>query len=144
MRILSLIVALALSSCAAEGEESSSEDTVAAPEAGATPEIEPPSDTDISVSESGWLTVGNDGAVQTTFFDADGRYRDLRNGEPFAEGSWEQRPDGRVCFEPDSGRGDCWETDKADENGEASATNGDGKVVAIKQITYLAPPQEEE
>lgn len=140
---LAILTALALAGCADNAEDSATANSDPAPEAGATPETTPSPDTDITVAESGWLTVGTDGAVQTTFFDPDGRYRDLRNGEPFGEGAWEQRPDGKVCFEPDSGRGACWETDQADENGEAKATNGDGKSIVIKQITYLAPPEVE-
>ncbi|EAQ28775.1 hypothetical protein NAP1_14288 [Erythrobacter sp. NAP1] len=98
----------------------------------------------LAVTDSGWLTVGTDGAVQTTFFDEGGRYRDLRNGAPFAQGSWEQRPDGTICFEPDSGLGACWETEAEDENGLVIATNGDGKSIEIKRVTYLPPPAEEE
>ncbi|MHA7820848.1 MAG: hypothetical protein ACX930_14470 [Erythrobacter sp.] len=137
------VAALALAGCTAAEEEGSSGGGDAGSEAGATPEPTPTRDTDIAVSESGWLTVGTDGAVQTTFFDADGRYRDLRNGELFGEGNWQQRPDGKVCFEPDSGRGACWETDAADENGEANATDGDGKTITIKRITYVAPPEDQ-
>ncbi len=99
---------------------------------------------DVAVSETGWLTVGTDGAVQTTFFDAGGRYRDLRNGALLAEGMWEQRPDGTVCFEPDAGLGACWETGSEDETGTVIATNGDGKRIEIKRVTYLAPPAPEE
>lgn len=142
-KLIAATALLALAACAEQVEEGADESAAATPEAGATPSDEPSADTDIKVAESGWLTVGSDGAVQTTFFDADGRYRDLRNGEPFGTGSWEQRPDGKVCFEPDSGRGACWKTGKADENGEASATNDDGKRITIKQITYIAPPETE-
>lgn len=140
---LAIVSALALAGCAETSNEDSTESAADTPEAAATPDESSTEDTDIAVSESGWLTVGTDGAVQQTYFDPDGRYRDLRNGEPFGEGAWEQRPDGKVCFEPDSGRGDCWETAKADESGEASATNGEGKTITIKQITYLPPPEAE-
>ena len=90
-------------------------------------------------AESGWLTIGTDGAVQTTFLDTGARYRDFRNSELLAEGTWEVREDGALCFEPDAGRGDCWEIGAADENGAAVATNSDGKVIEIKRVTYLPP-----
>ena len=98
---------------------------------------------DITFVESGWLTVGTDGAVQTTFFDAGGRYRDYRNGDLFASGTWQQRPDGRLCFEPESGRGACWSFSKPDENGDVTATNADGKAIEIKRVTYVAPTEDE-
>ncbi|MEM7779518.1 MAG: hypothetical protein AAF697_03890 [Pseudomonadota bacterium] len=97
----------------------------------------------ISVSGTGWLTVGSDGAVQTTFFDVDGRYRDLRNGSLFAGGTWEQRGDGTICFEPDAGLGACWKPGSADENGTAIATNSESKSIAIKQVTFIAAPADE-
>lgn len=97
----------------------------------------------IAMAETGWLTVSEDGAVQTTFFDAGGRYRDFRNGEPMGEGNWEQRPDGLLCFEPDEGSGACWETDKTDEDGSAIVTNEDGARVEIKRVTYVPPETDE-
>lgn len=98
----------------------------------------------LAVADSAWLTVGTDGAVQTTFFDEGGRYRDLRNGQLFAQGAWEQRPDGTICFEPDTGFGACWQTEAEDENGTVIATNSDGKAIEIKRVTYIAPPVQEE
>ncbi|MGJ8598287.1 hypothetical protein, partial [Sulfitobacter sp.] len=71
----------------------------------------------IAMGGTGWLTIGNDGAVQTTFLDSDGRFRDFRNGELLAEGNWERMPDERLCFEPDAGRGDCWEVEAPDADG---------------------------
>ena len=135
--------ALAMSACATEPSDdpSGSED---AAESGSASSQSERSGQDVAVSETGWLTVGTDGAVQTTFFDAGGRYRDLRNGALMAEGMWEQRPDGTVCFEPDAGIGACWETGSEDETGTVIATNGDGKRIEIKRVTYLAPPAPEE
>jgi len=95
-----------------------------------------------ALAGTGWLTIGGDGAVQTTYFDPEGRYRDFRNGELLGEGDWERGPEGRVCFEPDAGRGACWTTSEIDEDGEASATDGEGRTIAIKRVTYL--PQEPE
>ena len=96
--------------------------------------------TPMQLAETGWLTVGKDGAVQTTFFDPDGRYRDLRNGEEVAGGRWERRADGRVCFEPDVGLGACWETGDEDATGSIIATDTDGTSIALRRVTYIAPP----
>lgn len=137
--LLAVSPALALAACspASDGADASEADAASGEAAAQAPSALP-------LSESGWLTVGSDGAVQTTFFDANGRYRDLRNGVELAGGSWEQRTDGTICFEPDAGLGACWETMAPDENGTAIATNADGKSIAIKQVTYIAPPQSED
>lgn len=91
----------------------------------------------IAMVQTGWLTVGSDGAVQTTFFDADGRYRDYRNGEAIGSGGWSRRADNRLCLEPDQGLGDCWETGPLASDGTAIATNSDGMQIEIRQVTYL-------
>jgi hypothetical protein len=92
------------------------------------------------MADTAWLSVGSDGAVQTTFFDPDGRYRDLRNGQPMDAGTWQQRPDGSICFTPDTGLGDCWNHGKLEEDGSTVVTSASGKRVEIRQITYAGPP----
>ena len=140
---LALLASLALTACD-DGSGGGSADALTGGSE-ATPAAEETPDTvSLPVAESGWLTVGADGAVQTTFFDAGGRYRDLRNGEPFAQGKWEQRPDGKICFEPDEGAGACWTTAPPDDNGEVIATDEDGMAIVIKRITYVAPPSDDE
>lgn len=93
-------------------------------------------------ADTAWLSVGRDGSVQTTFLDAGGRYRDFRNGEAADSGSWEQRPDGSICFAPDAGLGACWATETSENDGTAIVVNETGTRVAIKRITYTAPPVE--
>ncbi|MAY20346.1 MAG: hypothetical protein CL955_06985 [Erythrobacteraceae bacterium] len=140
---LALFAPLALAACDESGSSGAADALSGSSEA--TPEAQETPDTvSLPVAESGWLTVGADGAVQTTFFDAGGRFRDLRNGEPFAQGKWEQRPDGKICFEPDEGAGACWTTAPPDDNGEVIATDEDGMAIALKRITYVAPPSDEE
>lgn len=134
-----LLLAAALTACAPEGGDAST-DAVAGEQGDTTQDA--PSST-LVLSETGWLTVGSDGAVQTTFFDANGRYRDLRNGQLVAGGQWELRPPRTVCFEPDSGVGACWETGALDADGSATVTNGDGKAIEIKRVTYIAAPAED-
>lgn len=97
----------------------------------------------LAVAETGWLSVGRDGSVQTTFFDTGGRYRDYRNGEPSGQGSWTQLPGGSICFVPETGLGACWETGTPGEDGSVIVTNQDDKRVEIKRITYTAPESDE-
>ena len=139
LAVPALTLALTLAGCT--GEPADGGGTSALSES-PTPEAAP-SSSELAVAQTGWLSIGADGAVQTTFFDADGRYRDLRNGEPFAQGGWEQRPDGSICFEPDEGAGACWMTGAPDAAGEIIVTSTDGKAIAIRRITYMAPTGDE-
>lgn len=90
-------------------------------------------------ARSAWLTIGVDGAVQTTFFDIEGRYRDLRNGALVAEGGWEERPEGTICFDPDTGRGGCWTITATEDDSTLIATNEQDKRVELKQLAYIPP-----
>lgn len=140
---LALLAVLALSGCS-DGTDSSAAES-AAPDASAEEIADSEggkSEEPIAMAESGWLTVGNDGAVQTTFLDADGRYRDYRNNELLAQGTWQERSDGELCFEPDAGIGACWEISTPNKNGATIATDGDGKSIEIKRVTYIAPPED--
>ncbi|MEP0392809.1 MAG: hypothetical protein ABJ205_08005 [Erythrobacter sp.] len=104
---------------------------------GDAPQAEP-----MLMADTGWLSVGSDGSVQTTFLDTGGRYRDFRNGTALDTGDWEQRPDGSLCFTPDGGQGGCWTPDTPGEDGSIIVTSTDGKRVEIKRITYTPPPVE--
>ena len=133
--------ALILSACESP-EAAGGGESVTATEEGGDAE-QSGSGEEIVFSETGWLTVGADGAVQTTFIDPDGRYRDLRNGEQVAAGMWEQRRDGALCFEPDQGVGACWEPGNLEDDGSVIVTNGDGKNVEIKEVTYIPPADDD-
>lgn len=133
-----LAAAISLSACADNGG-SGGTDTIAAVESEPA-EQEPISR--IVLSQTAWLSVSEDGAVLTTFLDPNGRYRDLRNGEPAFEGDWSERPDGKLCFTPDAGLGGCWSIGAPGDNGEARATNADGRAILLKRISY-APPMRE-
>ncbi len=126
------------SPAAAAGESASAEGS------GADGESEEEASAGLVFTESGWLTVGADGGVQTTFIDAGGRYRDLRNGEQVAEGKWQERPDGSLCFEPDAGFGACWEIEPLEDDGTAIAVNGEGKRIEIKRVSYIGPEASED
>ena len=136
------LVLSGLAACAPTEEDGAgvaSAETAEAPESVA----ENPSEA-ILMADTAWLSVGSDGSVQTTFLDPGGRYRDFRNGIAADTGSWEARPDGAVCFNPDDGRGDCWTSSAFESDGSAIITSADGKRVELKRITYVAPPADEE
>lgn len=137
---VSPIAALALltvASCAPadDGSEGSSDAQASEVEDGASASANEA----VLVANTAWLSVGEDGSVLTTFLDPDGGYRDGRNGTMADSGRWEQRPDGAICFVPVTGTGDCWTAEALDEDGATIVTNGDGKRVEIKRITYTAP-----
>jgi hypothetical protein len=136
------LVLLGLAACA-PAEDAGAGDSV--PEAAEAQDnvAENPSEA-ILMADTAWLSVGSDGSVQTTFLDPGGRYRDFRNGVAADTGSWEGRPDGTVCLNPDEGRGDCWTSSAFNEDGSALVTSADGKRVELKRITYIAPPADEE
>ena len=149
--LLLALAALSLSACEAQtGDESGglADNAPAAETAAPEADEDGRESADIATAESGWLTVGIDGAVQTTFLDSGGRYRDFRNGELNAEGGWHRRPDGRLCFEPDEGLPACWQIEPSDTgaNGdsEAIAEDEDGKRVVIRRISYVGPPAEDD
>lgn len=133
---MGLAAPLALVACADSGG-SGGGDEIAAVEGNAPAEPEPTSR--VVLTETAWLSVSEDGAVFTTFLDPDGRYRDLRNGEPAYAGDWSERPDGKLCFTPDAGQGGCWAIGAPGDGGEMRATNSDGRAITLKRITY-APP----
>ena len=92
------------------------------------------------MSGTAWRTVGEDGAILSTFLDADGRFRDFRNGDPMQEGSWDQPQEGRLCFTPEAEDrlGECWTLGKLRKNGEMRATSDTGLEIKLRQIAYVA------
>ena len=90
-----------------------------------------------------WRAVAADGARYTTYLDADGTYRDLRNGDPWQTGSWTYsvvERDKRLCFipEPDSGIERCWEPGRM-SGGKMKATNDDGVSIELERVDYRPP-----
>ena len=129
---------LMMASCATEGTSPNGTASPEATESEASPAER------IVMAETAWLSVSQDGAVFTTFLDPDGRYRDLRNGEPAFEGAWAENPDGELCFTPDSGLGGCWRTGAPDDDGTMRARDDRGRDIVLKRITYLPPPAPED
>lgn len=143
IRLLVPLGILALVACApaedgsgdAEAAEEQGESAAAASESPAEPML---------MADTGWLSVGSDGSVQTTFLDTGGRYRDFRNGIAMDTGGWERRTDGSVCFAPDAGQDQCWTAGRPDKDGSIIVKSSDGKRVEIKPITYTPPPADED
>lgn len=110
-------------------------------EAPSEPKAEQDSSERIAMAETGWLTIGRNGAVYTTQFDADGSYRDYRNGEFLQSGSWRRREDGLLCFTPSAQErfGACWETQGLEDDGTMRALDADGGAIELRRVTYLPP-----
>ncbi len=97
-----------------------------------------------AMAQTGWRVLGEDGAVYTTMFDADGTYRDFKNGEALQSGSWEERKDGQLCFTPEAEDriGECWEIGMVGGDAMMQVTSDAGKTIELRQVTYIAPAEE--
>lgn len=93
-------------------------------------------------SGTAWRAVAADGARYTTYLDTGGRYRDLRNGDPWQEGSWSIAEAGKrqICFLPDgeAGRQTCWQPDEM-EGRRLYLGNGAGRRIELRQVEYVPP-----
>lgn len=98
----------------------------------------------ISMSETAWLTVSSEGFVHTTFIDADGSYRDYRQGTLLFTGDWRENPEGELCFSPEEGAGECWSFTRPEKDGTMRIRDGDGREIMLKRITYTPPADTEE
>ena len=131
MRIATgLLATLALAGCAPEGDSGSDSPS---PAQASSPEPAEEERDSITLAESGWLVVGEDGAVYTTMLDPEGSYRDFRNGEPFQSGEWERREAGEVCFSPseDGKAGDCWTLGELERDNTVRATDSEDRAVEL-------------
>lgn len=149
IRFLASLAILALAGCAPDdagsGGSSEAEASEAPGDAGAGEETGGTATPSLPMlaANTGWLSVGADGSVQTTFLDADGRYRDFRNGVAADTGSWERRPAGTFCMHPDAGKSACWTDDRPDKDGSIMVISDDGRRVELKPIAYNAPIDDE-
>lgn len=158
IRITALIsISLLLAACAAPESE---EDASTVGEEGAETPPSPAVSGSIPDEMGGtaWRTSTESGARLATYLDADGTYRDLRNGDPYGTGSWVYTDGARgklLCFTPsaetDTGseggetatpQETCWETSRVRE-GKMVVTGPGGKRVELTSIAY-APASSEE
>lgn len=133
--------ALAVVACAPAEEGGSAEVEPPAANESSGDASDAPISNDMAMAETGWLTVGEDGAVYTTFLDSGGTYRDFRNGALEQSGTWERREDGRLCFLPEgaSASDACWRIGKLEDDGSMRVTNGDDRTIEVKRVSYRAP-----
>lgn len=139
--LLALTAACAPQETTGSGEE--------APEAGdaATPAADA-SEAPDRMSETAWRTQAEDGARFVTYLDADGTYRDMRNGDPWQQGAWNyaEGPDGKeICFRPDHEDGveRCWLPGRT-KDGTLVVTGPEGLRIELERAEYQAPEAVEE
>lgn len=140
-----LFGSLLLSACSDGAEQSA---PLATPQqaalAGDTEEAEPAAEAPPlpnEFSRTAWRVRGESGALYTTFLDPGGRYRDLRNGDPWQLGAWEYDEEDRICFTPDaeSGLGQCWNPERMDEGGRMIVTSASGRRIRLESVEYRQP-----
>ncbi|WP_427964256.1 hypothetical protein [Altererythrobacter sp.] len=137
-------ISLALAACnppADSGGVAAEQSATPEPSGTATSSAKP-----VTMAETGWLVVGRDGSILTTYLDADDTYRDLRNGQPLQTGQWTRSNDGELCFTPDAEdrAGDCWTLGKPGDDGTLRATDTAGLEIELRQIPYQAPETKEQ
>ena len=112
-------------------------------------------------ARTAWRVEDEDGARYTTFLDDGGRYRDLRNGDPWHSGSWEVDAENQLCLTPDTddetgsegaaetaqepseGPRSCWNPRGMDGDGGMIVQASSGKRVRLQQVDYRAPDAED-
>uniref|UniRef100_UPI0035C851FC hypothetical protein n=1 Tax=Qipengyuania sp. TaxID=2004515 RepID=UPI0035C851FC len=122
-----------IAGCAPGDPRAAPSDSAADPatEAGAEAMAEAPADKPSRIPDdltgTAWRASGADGGSYTTFLDADGRYRDVKNGEPFHDGAWDRRADGSICFLPDGTEAQrrCWTPDGMTDEGNMVVVGGE-------------------
>ena len=101
-----------------------------------------------SFAETAWLVRSEDGARFVTHFDADGTYRDFRNGDPYQQGEWSyaEGPQGKqLCFAPQAENGveRCWVPGRI-RGDIMEATGPGGRRIELQRAQYEAPEDEGE
>lgn len=141
---LGALAPLALGGCSGtQGDEppaTDGEEIAATASASASPSGEPAPE---AFAATAWRALAADGARYTTYLDADGTYRDLRNGDPWQTGSWrylDAERDRRLCFMPadENGIERCWEPGRM--TGETLRAKSDhGLTIELERVEYQPP-----
>jgi hypothetical protein len=119
--VLIAMLAGALAGCGDAAEESA--DTATAETAEATAEATPTS------WAGNYEVTMADGTKFTSMLNADGTYQDLdADGKTTESGAWEEREDGKVCFDSEGGDAKviCFTAGEAAEDGSIVVTPDDG------------------
>lgn len=134
------IVPLALAACSAGNDQEADPAPVSESDFGAAPSDAPAPE---AFAGTAWRAIARDGARYTTYLDTDGRYRDLRNGDPWHSGSWrylEGEDNRRLCLKPDDENGleRCWEPGRM--SGETMRAESDsGTLIELERVDYQPP-----
>ena len=78
-----------------------------------------------------------DGTTFMAMLNADGTYQDMdAEGAVTESGSWEERPDGKVCFDPagDDTPATCFAIGETKEDGSFVATPDQGEPLTIRKV----------
>lgn len=135
------IIGLAAALAACSATESEGDGAGAAGEPAATGSADAGAAVPDDFVGTAWRAEGRDGARYTTHLDAEGRYRDRRDGAPWHQGTWERAGEDRLCLTPD---GDgaaprCWTIERLDRDGTMTIAGPDGTRVALTEVDYAAP-----
>ncbi len=145
-RLIGLLATGALAACSPTGDGSTTAvSPVETAAAVSEPEGQPAPD---EFANTAWRIIAEDGARYVTYFDADGTYRDLRNGDPWQDGTWsyEDGPEAKMlCFTPDDENGveRCWQPGRITD-GTMVATNAAGRRIELKPVDYTLPEDNED
>lgn len=148
LRIFSAVLlttVLALAACTPAEESSAGDEESAAAELSDTSSDQTAPDT---LQSTAWRVTAPDGARYVTMLDAGGTYRDLRNGDPWQEGSWtysDGRDGKQICLEPDHEEGveRCWQPSRMEDD-TMIATSSEDRRIELTRVEYSAPkPQTE-
>lgn len=137
---VSTILALGLGACTPPEDEPGSQGSTVLEETGEETDEESAPE---GFAETAWRVTSESGARYATYFDAGGRYRDLRNGDPWQEGEWtySDGPSGKqVCLTPDDENGveTCWQPGSVDDGTMVATGPGDHRI-ELTRVTYQAP-----
>ena len=134
-----------LGACAAEEEARPTDPETMAAAAKAEEEAE--AQTLEQFEGTAWQVSAEDGARYVTYLDSEGRYRDLRNSEPWQEGVWTIQPPPEkdkgtalLCFKPDGDnvRERCWEAGQL-RGSTLVVESGGGRRVELLKVAYEPP-----
>lgn len=94
-------------------------------------------------AQTAWRSTSEDGSSFTTYLDDGGRYRDVRDGEPWQDGTWDfdKAGDGRLCLTPKDPNGveRCWEPDTMRDGKLIMTSSADGHRIALERVDYALP-----
>ena len=78
-----------------------------------------------------------DGKPTIAVLTADGIYSDTQDGEIVESGTWEEREDGKVCFDPagEDTPATCFTVGETDPDGTFVATPDEGEPLTIRKVS---------